>query len=64
MIAVEIKVTSTDSARAAGAQVGHDLGPIEVAVNDAGWDDFLPFVKTDEDFLTRSATSTSRASSG
>jgi len=49
-IAVSIDVTSTDSVRAAVATVENELGPVEVVVNNAGWDDFMPFVKTDEDF--------------
>jgi len=49
-IAVEIDVTSTESVKAAVATVEAELGPIEVVVNNAGWDDFMPFVKTDEDF--------------
>lgn len=49
-IAVEINVTSLDSVKAAVATVESELGPIEVVVNNAGWDDFMPFVKTDEEF--------------
>jgi 2-hydroxycyclohexanecarboxyl-CoA dehydrogenase len=30
-----------------------ELGPIEVVVNNAGWDDFMKFVDTDEDFWNR-----------
>lgn len=52
-IAVEIDVTSTDSVQAAVARVESELGPIEVAVNNAGWDDFMKFVQTDEDFWDR-----------
>jgi 2-hydroxycyclohexanecarboxyl-CoA dehydrogenase len=29
------------------------LGPVEVAVNNAGWDDFMPFLDTTEDFWDR-----------
>jgi 2-hydroxycyclohexanecarboxyl-CoA dehydrogenase len=49
-VAVEIDVTSTASVEAAVAKVEAELGPIEVVVNNAGWDDFMPFVKTDEEF--------------
>ena len=49
-IAVEIDVTSLDSVKAAVAAVEAGLGPVEVVVNNAGWDDFMPFVKTDEEF--------------
>jgi 2-hydroxycyclohexanecarboxyl-CoA dehydrogenase len=30
--------------------VESDFGPVEVVVNNAGWDDFMPFIKTDEQF--------------
>jgi 2-hydroxycyclohexanecarboxyl-CoA dehydrogenase len=49
-IAVEIDVTSTPSVEAAVATVEKELGPIEVVVNNAGWDDFMPFVKTTPEF--------------
>lgn len=49
-IAVFIDVTSTDSVRAAVAVVESELGSIEVVVNNAGWDDFMPFVDTTEEF--------------
>ena len=49
-IAVEIDVTSLDSVQAAVAAVESGLGPVEVVVNNAGWDDFMPFVATDEAF--------------
>lgn len=49
-IAVPIDVTDTASVRAAVAEVTATLGDIEVVVNNAGWDDFMPFLKTTEDF--------------
>ena len=49
-LAVEIDVTSTASVRAAVATVEEELGPIDVVVNNAGWDDFMPFLKTSEEF--------------
>ncbi|HVW40599.1 MAG TPA: SDR family oxidoreductase, partial [Amycolatopsis sp.] len=49
-LAVRIDVTSTESVREAVATVEKEFGPIEVVVNNAGWDDFMPFVKTDEEF--------------
>jgi 2-hydroxycyclohexanecarboxyl-CoA dehydrogenase len=49
-IAVQIDVTSLDSVKAAVTAVESELGPIEVAVNNAGWDDFMPFVKSTEEF--------------
>ena len=30
-----------------------ELGPIEILVNTAGWDEFHPFLETDEDFWAR-----------
>jgi 2-hydroxycyclohexanecarboxyl-CoA dehydrogenase len=47
---VLIDVTSTESVQAAVAAVTAELGPVEVVVNNAGWDDFMPFLKTDESF--------------
>ena len=49
-IAVEIDVTSMESVKAAVATVEAELGPIEVVVNNAGWDDFMTFVSTTEEF--------------
>ncbi|HEY3005604.1 MAG TPA: 3-oxoacyl-ACP reductase family protein [Kribbellaceae bacterium] len=49
-IPVEIDVTRTDSVEAAVRTVESELGPVEVVVNNAGWDDFMPFVKTTEEF--------------
>lgn len=51
--AVEIDVTSLDSVKAAVAKVESELGPIEVVVNNAGWDDFMKFVDTTEEFWDR-----------
>jgi 2-hydroxycyclohexanecarboxyl-CoA dehydrogenase len=49
-IAVEIDVTRTASVESAVREVEAELGPIEVVVNNAGWDDFMPFVQTTEEF--------------
>ncbi len=51
--AVQLDVTSMDSVKAAVAAVESELGPIEVVVNNAGFDDFMPFVKTTEEFWDR-----------
>lgn len=51
--AVEIDVTSTPSVQAAVTTAESELGPIEIVVNNAGWDDFMPFVKTTEEFWDR-----------
>jgi 2-hydroxycyclohexanecarboxyl-CoA dehydrogenase len=49
-IAVEIDVTQTESVGLAVASVTAEIGPVEVVVNNAGWDDFMPFVATTEEF--------------
>ena len=50
VIAVETDVTRTASVQAAVRAVESELGPVEVVVNNAGWDDFMPFVATSEEF--------------
>ncbi|MBB3605988.1 2-hydroxycyclohexanecarboxyl-CoA dehydrogenase [Mycolicibacterium sp. BK556] len=52
-IAVRVDVTDTESVRAAIATVAAELGEIEIAVNNAGWDDFMPFLDTTEEFWDR-----------
>ncbi|WP_273735369.1 SDR family NAD(P)-dependent oxidoreductase [Mycolicibacterium septicum] len=52
-IAVHVDVTDTQSVRGAVKTVIAELGEVEIAVNNAGWDDFMPFVKTTEDFWNR-----------
>jgi len=52
-VAVQADVTDTASVQAAVKTVTEELGPVEVAVNNAGWDDFMPFLKTSEDFWDR-----------
>jgi 2-hydroxycyclohexanecarboxyl-CoA dehydrogenase len=49
-VAVRIDVTDSSAVAAAVAAIERELGPIEVVVNNAGWDDFMPFVRTTEDF--------------
>lgn len=49
-IAVRVDVTDTASVQSAVKTVEAELGDIEVLVNNAGWDDFMPFLKTTEDF--------------
>jgi 2-hydroxycyclohexanecarboxyl-CoA dehydrogenase len=49
-IAVEVNVTDTASVQAAVRAVEQEAGPVEVVVNNAGWDDFMPFIKTTEEF--------------
>lgn len=52
-IAVQIDVTDTASVQAAVKTVTEQLGPVEIAVNNAGWDDFMKFLDTTEDFWDR-----------
>lgn len=52
-VAVTMDITSTDSVNQGCLQVIDELGEIEVLVNAAGWDKFMKFVDTDEDFWDR-----------
>ena len=52
-IGVELDVTRSDSVAAAVAGTAEALGPIEVCVNCAGWDEFRPFLDTDEAFQAK-----------
>lgn len=52
-LAVRVDVTDTASVQAAVKTVTEQLGPVEVAVNNAGWDDFMKFLDTDENFWDR-----------
>jgi 2-hydroxycyclohexanecarboxyl-CoA dehydrogenase len=52
-LAVQIDVTDTASVHAAVKAVTEEYGPIEVLVNNAGFDDFMPFFATTEDFWDR-----------
>lgn len=47
---IAMDITSTESVRGAIATLNDNGEPVEVLVNCAGWDDFMPFVDTDEDF--------------
>ncbi|MDT5079617.1 MAG: 2-hydroxycyclohexanecarboxyl-CoA dehydrogenase [Mycobacterium sp.] len=51
--AVHVDVTDTESVIGAVKAVVAELGEVEIAVNNAGWDDFMPFVQTSEDFWNR-----------
>jgi 2-hydroxycyclohexanecarboxyl-CoA dehydrogenase len=50
---VEVDVTDVGSVREMVRRTEADLGPVDVLVNNAGWDRILPFVKTDEPFWDR-----------
>ncbi len=47
-IGVEMNVASSESVEAGVAAATERLGKVDVLVNCAGWDDLMPFVKTDE----------------
>ena len=51
--AITVDITKTDSVTAAIATTVERLGPVEIVVNCAGWDDFMNFVDTTEDFWHR-----------
>jgi 2-hydroxycyclohexanecarboxyl-CoA dehydrogenase len=44
--AINLDVTSLDSAIAAVAKIESELGPIDILVNNAGWDKLEPFVES------------------
>lgn len=48
-----IDVADLDAVEAGIAQVADQLGPVDVLVNVAGWDRFVPFVDTTPDFWDR-----------
>ena len=47
---VHLDVTDTASVDEAVTRVERELGPIEILVNTAGWDEFHLFLETDEEF--------------
>jgi 2-hydroxycyclohexanecarboxyl-CoA dehydrogenase len=49
-VAVKIDVTDSASVKAALDSIEAELGPVEVVVNNAGWDDFMMFTATTEEF--------------
>ena len=52
-MAVLCDVTDSDSVAEAVSAVEGALGPIEILVNNAGWDEMRPFLETDEPFWDR-----------
>ncbi len=52
-IAVKMDVADSDSVTTGLLQVADELGPVEILVNCAGWDDLKPFLETDEAFWDR-----------
>jgi 2-hydroxycyclohexanecarboxyl-CoA dehydrogenase len=51
--AFELNVTSTDSIGAALSAVEEELGPVDILINNAGYDEFGFFVKTEEPMWDR-----------
>ena len=45
--AIDCDITNYETVEAAVMKTGQALGPIDVLVNNAGWDVFRPFLKTD-----------------
>jgi 2-hydroxycyclohexanecarboxyl-CoA dehydrogenase len=52
-IGVALDVTDAGAVAAAAAEVERRLGPVDIVVNNAGWDDLRAFVETDEPFWRR-----------
>jgi 2-hydroxycyclohexanecarboxyl-CoA dehydrogenase len=52
-IAVPLDITDGAAVAAAVASVGERLGPVDIAINNAGWDELRPFLETDEPFWDR-----------
>jgi 2-hydroxycyclohexanecarboxyl-CoA dehydrogenase len=48
-LAVHLDVTDAGSVNEAVTHAQQQLGPIEILVNNAGWDEFKPFLSTDEE---------------
>jgi 2-hydroxycyclohexanecarboxyl-CoA dehydrogenase len=52
-LAIQADITDSASVAAAVAAVADRLGPVDIAVNNAGWDELRPFLETDEPFWDR-----------
>ena len=45
-IGVTMDISNTDSVHDGCLQIADELGPVEIIVNCAGWDDLMPFLDT------------------
>ncbi|MBV9335904.1 MAG: SDR family oxidoreductase [Solirubrobacterales bacterium] len=52
-LAVHLDVRDSGSVDAAVTWAERELGPIEILINTAGWDEFRSFLETDEEFWDR-----------
>lgn len=52
-VALRLDVTDAASVEEAVRRTEHELGPVEILVNNAGWDEMRRFVDTDEAFWDR-----------
>jgi 2-hydroxycyclohexanecarboxyl-CoA dehydrogenase len=52
-VAVELDVTDSASVNSGVRRAEEALGPIEILVNNAGWDELRPFLETEESFWDR-----------
>jgi 2-hydroxycyclohexanecarboxyl-CoA dehydrogenase len=52
-VALHLEVTNGDSVRAGVSKARAELGPIEILVNNAGWDELKLFLETDDAFWDR-----------
>jgi 2-hydroxycyclohexanecarboxyl-CoA dehydrogenase len=52
-VGVALDVTDSGSVESGVAKAERELGPVEVLVNNAGWDELRPFLDTDEEFWNR-----------
>ena len=52
-VALHLDVTETASVDQAVSEVERQLGTPQILVNNAGWDEFRPFLETDEQFWDR-----------
>lgn len=49
-LAIAMDITDSDSVQQGWLQIVDEVGPVEILVNCAGWDDLKPFLDTDEAF--------------